>query len=303
MKGQDGPVAGGGPADGRAPGTLVVKLGGSVLHELSSAWWDDLAALTRSGTRTVLVHGWSKQLAALDPAHGRPEAFVRDRHGNRSRLTTPGVLADIRQVSTSIHAYVADQLAHRDLTTHHILGSDGLLSAHPGERLWWQGRALVEIDNLVGPPHRVDATRLADAAAHADCTLVTPLARDPHGRVVNTDADRAAAALAAALRAPCLVLVTDVPHVLVGGRPVRRLALSAVSGLRREATGGMRKKLHATAEALRCQVPRVVIGNGPVSSLAGGRRGTLIEGPSADEARKRHASGDRHDDGSGTRGR
>ncbi|MFI8931377.1 acetylglutamate kinase [Streptomyces sp. NPDC053474] len=259
----------------RPTDAVVVKLGGSILRDLSAAWWDDFAGTALAHPRTVLVHGWSRELAALDPAHGRPEAFVRDRYGNRSRLTTPGVLDDIERVSADIARRVAAELSRQGpRTLHHVLGHHGLLTAGEGERLWWRDRVLVELDNLVGPPRHVD---LAHLPAPGHTVLVTPLARDPRGRTVNTDADRAAAALAGALGSSCLVLVTDVPHVRVDGAPVRALAAEDLSALRHKGvTGGMRKKLHAAAEALRAGVETVVIGNGPVGALRTGRLGTVI---------------------------
>ncbi|MFF1380932.1 acetylglutamate kinase [Streptomyces sp. NPDC058308] len=258
----------------RAP-TAVVKLGGSCLEALDDHWWDDLAR--QAGQRPlILVHGWSRPLRRLDPRHGRPSAMLRDRYGNRSRWTTPEVLDDIKTVSSELGDTILERLAERDVTAERLLGSDGLISAGPAERLWWQGTRLVELDNLVGPPGAVRTARL-EPARPGHVRVVTPLARNAAGQEVNTDADRAAAAVAGAVGARDLVLVTDVPHLIVDGKPVRRVPEETAIGLRDTvATGGMRKKLRAACEALDQGVRRVVIGDDTVTALLTARTGTLV---------------------------
>ncbi|MGW0582478.1 amino acid kinase family protein, partial [Streptomyces sp. NPDC002920] len=193
-------------ASGLAP--LVVKLGGSCLEDLPGSWWDDLAGHGR-GRPLVLVHGWSKPLRRLGARYTDPSAVLRDRYGNQSRWTTPEVIEDIKTVSADLGANVVGRLESLGLTGRRLIGSDGLVFAGEGERWWWRGKELVELDNLVGPITHVDAEPLRKELRPGHAVLVTPLARNAAGREVNTDADRAAAALAAAAGATDLVLVTD----------------------------------------------------------------------------------------------
>ncbi|GAA3111953.1 amino acid kinase family protein [Streptomyces echinatus] len=253
----------------------VVKLGGSCLADLDGSWWDDLARHGRERP-LVLVHGWSKPLKALSPRYSEPSAILRDRYGNQSRWTTPEVIADIKTVSADLGAEVLRRLERRDITAERLLGSDGLVAAGEGERWWWKDKRLVELENLVGPITGVDPAPLAKLRpGHAH--LVTPLARDSAGREVNTDADRAAAAIAGATGATDLILVTDVAHLLIDGQPVREITAEAAAEFRdKGATGGMRKKLRAAGEALDRGVERVVIGSAPVSDLLAARTGTVI---------------------------
>jgi acetylglutamate kinase/acetylglutamate/LysW-gamma-L-alpha-aminoadipate kinase len=273
MSGTQNVAAGGAAFAGGDP--VVVKLGGSCLDDLAEQWWDDLAVLGRRRT-LVLVHGWSKPLKRLRPRYSEPSAILRDRYGNQSRWTTPEVIADIKTVSAAMAEDVLGRLQARGVTAERLLGSDGLLHAGAGERWWWQGKQLVELENLVGPISGVCAEALKSARpGHAH--LVTPLARDEAGREVNTDADRAAAAVAAAVGARDLVLVTDVAHLLIDGRPVSRIDAGAAAAFRdKGATGGMRKKLRAAGEGLERGVERVVIGSAPVSDLLAARTGTVI---------------------------
>lgn len=254
---------------------LVVKVGGSCLEELPDAWWDDLAEHGRRRP-LVLVHGWSKPLRRFHARHRDPAAVLRDRYGNQSRWTTPEVIEDVKAVSLGIGNGICDRLRERGIAADRILGSDGLLHAGPGERWWWREKQLVEMENLVGPVTGADPTLLKDLRPGL-ARLVTPLARNHIGQEVNTDADRAAAAAAAALGAAELVLVTDVAHLLIDGRPVVQIGARAAAAFRDAgATGGMRKKLRAAGEALEGGVGRVVIGTGPVTDLLAGRTGTVI---------------------------
>ncbi|QYX78369.1 amino acid kinase family protein [Streptomyces akebiae] len=253
----------------------VVKLGGSCLDDLAGDWWDDLARHGRQRP-LVLVHGWSKPLKQLSPRHSEPSAILRDRYGNQSRWTTPEVISDIKTVSLRLGEDVLDRLEQRGITAERLLGSDGLVSAGEGERWWWRNKQLVELENLVGPITGVDPSALKNLQpGHA--YLVTPLARNAAGQEVNTDADRAAAAVAGATGAEDLVLVTDVAHLLIDGEPVRRITARAAAEFRdKGATGGMRKKLRAAGEALEQGVERVVIGSAPVTELLAARTGTVI---------------------------
>ncbi|WP_435876717.1 acetylglutamate kinase [Streptomyces achromogenes] len=253
----------------------VVKLGGSAVDDLDGTWWDDLARLGHQRP-LVLVHGWSKPLKKLSARYREPSAILRDRYGNQSRWTTPEVIEDIKTVSARLGEEVLQRLRERGLDADRLLGSDGLLAAGRAERWWWRDKQLVELENLVGPVTDADPAQLKDLQP-GRARLVTPLARNPEGREVNTDADRAAAALAGAVGAPDLVLVTDVSHLLIDGEPVREIGAEAAAAFRdKGATGGMRKKLRAAGEALERGVDRVVIGSAPVSDLLAARTGTVI---------------------------
>src|SRR5215472_10661655 len=224
---------------------LVIKIGGSVIRDLDADWWDDAAAASLRH-QAVFVHGWSGPLRDLQQARGRQPVFLTDQHGHRSRLTDPEVLSEIVEVSGTLRALICAQLARRGVR---VLGleaaRDGLLQATVHPQRWWIGRRLEPVTNLVGPVQAVNASALRSWLEQADALVVTPLAHAARHPCVNVDGDRAAARIAAELRAPALVLVTDVDGVLVDGVPVRRLALACIPAIRSELDGGMRKKVAA----------------------------------------------------------
>jgi acetylglutamate/LysW-gamma-L-alpha-aminoadipate kinase len=272
------------------PALLVVKVGGSCLEELAAEWWDrlaelvagversaeaDAAAATRPVTKLVVVHGWSRMVNAATP-DGQPD-FIVDKHGFRSRYTTAAVLEEIERVAAGLRERIAGLLRDRGLRAQAVSGAETrLLRAEVRQNTWWVGDELVPLTNLVGPVRAVDQARLDVLLAESDAIVVSPLAVAADHPRVNTDADRAAAAIAAAGGATRLVLVMDADAVLTDGEPVRSAARADLKGLAQHATGGMAKKLRAVEEAFAGGVREVAIGNAAVPDLLAGRAGTLI---------------------------
>jgi acetylglutamate/LysW-gamma-L-alpha-aminoadipate kinase len=279
----------------RPPALLVVKVGGSCLDELAPEWWDRLAEFTRDEAapdaprpKLVVVHGWSRMVSAATP-DGQPD-FIVDKHGFRSRYTTAAVLDEIERVATGLREQIAGLLRDRGLRAQAVSGADTrLLHAEVRQNMWWVGDELVPLTNLVGPVREVDEARLDVLLAESDAVVVSPLAVgigltcEPDGnggaarpQHVNTDADRAAAAIAGTGRATRLALVMDAEAVQADGEPVRTAVRSELKGLARHAKGGMAKKLRAVEEAFAGGVRHVAIGSAPVPDLLAGRSGTLI---------------------------
>jgi [amino group carrier protein]-L-2-aminoadipate 6-kinase len=255
---------------------LVIKIGGSVIRDLDADWWDDVAAASLQH-QAVFVHGWSRPLRDLQQARGRQPVFLTDQHGHRSRLTDAEVLSEIVEVSGTLRALIRAQLARRGVRALGLEAArDGLLRATVRPQRWWIDRRLQPMTNLVGPVQAVNAIALRSWLEQADALIVTPLAHTAQQPYVNVDGDRAAAKIAAELRAPALVLVTDVDGVLVDGVPVRRLALASLPSVRSQLDRGMRKKVAAAAAAVNDGVPLVVIGRAAVTALVAGRAGTQL---------------------------
>jgi acetylglutamate kinase len=111
------------------------------------------------------------------------------------------------------------------------------------------------------------------------CPVVSPLARDRDssaGGVLNVNGDDAAAAIAVALGASELLLISDVDGVLVDGVAMTQLDADGARALMRSgvARGGMAAKLEAALGALARGVARVRIG--AVSALTDDSRGTVM---------------------------
>ncbi|MFG3578708.1 amino acid kinase family protein [Micromonospora chersina] len=255
---------------------LVVKLGGSVVDRLSSAWWDDAAAVA-ADRPIVIVHGWSAPVAALQGERRREPVMLLSQTGYRSRLTDAAVLDDIRTVSARVRDDIAAHLARRAVDARTVDASVArLIHARVIPQRWWVDGKLEHLDNLVGPVEHVDGAAVIALLAGVGALVVTPLATSAEHPTVNTDADRAAAHLATALGAAEMVFVTDVHGVLVDGATVRELSPSDLPGLRGQLTGGMRKKVQAVTSALGRGLHGAAIGRAPISELLAGLAGTRV---------------------------
>lgn len=254
---------------------LVVKIGGSTLDRLGDLWWDDLAEMA-DRRPLICLHGWSPQLAAHQRAHARPTEFLTDQYGHRSRFTDAQVLEDIHHVASILRARIGRQLERRRLRVGLCSGEeDRLLTAAYRPIMWWRNGQLVRLPNLVGPVRYVAADLLFERLCRLDALVLSPLAYEPHHGVVNTDGDRAAARVAAAVGAQHLLLVTDVPNIIARGRPLTQVRRGEVDEILRSTRGGMHKKLWAAGEALDAGVAHVHVGSERVSSLLRGE-GTAI---------------------------
>src|SRR5690606_20777129 len=104
--------------------------------------------------------------------------------------------------------------------------------------------------------------------------VVSPVSRGPEGVPLNVNADEAAIALAVALAADRLLLVSDVPGVLVDGAPVPRITAAGATDLlaREIVSGGMAVKVRQALTAARAGV-EVRIGDGSlITDPAAGTR-------------------------------
>ena len=128
------------------------------------------------------------------------------------------------------------------------------------------GRTFVVRDDLSGRVESVDAAFIETLLAAGKTPVLTPPAVTPDGVAINVDADRAAAATAAALSAGELLLLSNVPGVLRDpddpSSLIHRVDSSSLRTARMAARGRMANKVQAAEEAVLGGVRRVVIASG-----------------------------------------
>lgn len=233
---------------------LVVKVGGRVQADARLA--PSLAALWRARPGAlVVVHGGGDEASALMRRLGQEPTFVGGR-----RVTSPDDIETLRMAfSGSANKRLVAALVSEGVRAVGVSGEDaGLVEAtvsHGGTL----GR--------VGEPRCSDPSLLTHLLDGGFLPVLSPLARDADapapGGALNVNADDAAAAVARALGAAELLLVSDVPAVLVDGRPVASLSADEARDLiaRGIAAGGMAAKLEAALAALGAGVGRVRVGD------------------------------------------
>lgn len=247
--------------------TRVLKVGGRpqvdpTFPSLIAETWDALSGAM------VLVHGGGTEVSALQNAMGVAAQFVDGR-----RVTTAQDLEFVRMaLSGTANKRLVSSLVREGVRAVGISGEDAsLIAATPVD----SGRL-----GHVGTPQRVNASLLLHLVDGGYLPVVSPVSRNiAHelGPALNVNADDAAAAIAVAIEAEELLIVSDVPGVLVDLEPVPVLTLAEARALVNEglATGGMRTKLLAAATAAAGGVKLVRITD--LGGIKDRTRGTMIQ--------------------------
>ncbi|HEX5347426.1 MAG TPA: acetylglutamate kinase [Pseudonocardiaceae bacterium] len=245
--------------------TVVIKYGGNAMldDELKCAFAQDMVFLRLAGLRPVVVHGGGPQINAMFERLGIAGEF---RGG--LRVTTPETIDVVRMV---LFGQVGRELV-------------GLINAHgpfavgiSGEdaHLFTAARRSATVDGeqvdvgLVGDVVAVSPDAVLDIVNAGRIPVVSGLAPDADGVVHNVNADTAAAALAVALGAAKLVVLTDVEG-LYSNWPDRTSLLSQITADRLATllpalSAGMVPKMEACLRAVRGGVPRAHVIDGRVA--------------------------------------
>lgn len=268
--------------------TIVIKIGGGEGID-PEPLLDEIATLSGEGARIVLVHGGSHETNQLAERLGNPPKFIRSPSGHTSRRTDRTTLEIFEMAYCGrVNKGIVESLRRRGVDAIGLSGIDGGL---------WQGRRKNAIraidddgrtfiirDDLSGRVEAVDDGLLRTLMEIGRLPVLTPPAITPEGVAINVDADRAAAATAAAIGADELLLLSNVPGVLRDPEDRDSLILDAhedPEAVRQAAKGRMKNKVLAAEEALDGDVSRVVIASAstanPIARARAGN-GTTFEG-------------------------
>lgn len=254
--------------------TAVVKIGGRALEAPGAS--RELAAEVASLPGVpLLVHGGGAEVSAWSARLG-----LESRFADGLRVTDPPTL----EVAAAVLAGLANK---RLVAALRAAGVDAVgLSAADGGVIEVAPHPRADL-GAVGAVAGVHPALLADLAAAGRVPVLASIgARD--GALLNLNADDVAAALAGALGAERLVLLSDTPGVILGGIAAASLDLATLDTALTtgEVTGGMVAKLRAVRAALAAGARLAVIaawqGPGTLAALLDGTaEGTVIHGPAA----------------------
>lgn len=254
--------------------TVVIKYGGHAMGEeaVAKQFAADVVLLKLMGVNPVVVHGGGPQISAMLDRAGVKSNFV-----DGLRVTD----ADTMQVAEMVlSGAVNKEIAHwitmagkeADVRGVGLSGKDaGLLTVEKTTRTRRDPDSLIEHEvdlGFVGEPTRVDPKLIAGLIASETedwVPVVAPIGVAEDGRTYNVNADTVAGALAGALKAKRMLLLTDVPGVKgADGQILRQMTVGDASRLIDEgvATGGMIPKLQTAMAAIRAGVEAVVILDG-----------------------------------------
>jgi acetylglutamate/LysW-gamma-L-alpha-aminoadipate kinase len=261
---------------GDAGGLVVVKVGGSEGIDYDAVC-DDLAALRAAGQRLVLVHGGSAETNRVAEALGHPPRFVTSPSGFTSRFTDRQTLEIFEMVYCGkMNKGLVERLQRRGVNAVGLSGLDGRVfeGRHKTSvRSVEGGKTVVLRGDHTGTVERVNAPLLRLLLDHGYVPVLTPPGASFEGVAVNVDGDRAAAAVASALGAEALVLLSNVPGLLAAfpdeATLIREIPASDVEAYLEVAQGRMKKKVLGAAEAVAGGVGRVVFADARVASPIG----------------------------------
>jgi len=248
---------------------VVVKYGGNAMIDegLKQAFARDMVFLRLAGIHPVVVHGGGPQISAMLKRLGLPGEF---RGG--LRVTTPETIDVVRMV---LVGQVGRELV--GLINQHGPYAVGLSGEDAGLFTAEKRTALVggeEVDiGLVGDVVKVEPSAVLDIVAAGRIPVVAGVAPDVDGQVYNINADSAAAALAAALGAAKLVVLTDVEGLYANypdpASLISELTADQLEPMLPGLEAGMAPKMEACLRAVRGGVGRahVIDGRLPHSVL------------------------------------
>ncbi|WP_431965589.1 acetylglutamate kinase [Actinacidiphila sp. bgisy160] len=263
--------------------TVVVKFGGHAMTDapLLRSFAEDVVRLRQTGVRAVVVHGGGPQISAQLERLGVPARFL-----GGQRVTTPETLDVVRMVlAGKVQRELVRLINEHGPYAVGITGEDAhTLTAV--RRYAEVGGELMDI-GLVGEVTEVSTAALDVLLDHGHVPVVSPLARGTDGEVYNVNADAAAGALAVALGAESLMVLTGVPGLYADWprreRVLDRLTATELELMLPSLGGGMVPKMESCLRAVRAGVrtARVLDGRAPhvlLRALTGapGETGTTV---------------------------
>jgi len=243
--------------------TVVIKYGGHAMADpaLRAGFAQDVVFLRYAGLRPVVVHGGGPQISAHLARLGLESTFAAG-----LRVTTPEAMDVVRMVLTGqVNRDVVGLINRHGPFAVGMSGEDANMFTARKRHAVVDGTP-VDI-GLVGEIEAVDPAAVRALIADGRIPVVSSVARGTGGEVYNVNADTAAAALAVALGAAKLVVLTDVAG-LYADWPGDGLSLLTATGVERllpGLTSGMIPKMEACLHAVRGGVPRAHVLDGRLS--------------------------------------
>lgn len=238
---------------------LVIKYGGNAMtsDELKALVMRDLTLLRFVGIKVVLVHGGGPEISETLTRMGIQSRFV-----NGLRYTDEETAQVVRMVlAGKVNKELVHKLGMLGAKAIGLCGIDGGLLSCEKEN---------EELGFVGKIKEVHTDVIEDCLEQGYLPVVSTVGYDNEGNIYNVNADTAASAIAGALKAESLILMTDIRGLLKDKEDenslIKKVYVSDIPSLIKEGiiSGGMIPKINCCKEAIRRGVNRVFITDGRV---------------------------------------
>ena len=237
-----------------AESTVVIKLGGHAMgsDEAMDEFARDVALMRQVGVNPVIVHGGGPMINSMLKRLDIKSEFV-----NGKRVTDAATMEVVEMVLSGIvNSNIVQSITEQGGRAVGVSGKDG-------------GLIICEQEDpelgLVGKPTKVNPRLLQDFADKGIIPVIAPLGMGENGETFNINGDTAAGAIAAALKADRLLLLTDVAGVKnAEGEVLTELTASQIHEMIADGTiaGGMIPKVQTALDALEGGVRAAVILDG-----------------------------------------
>ena len=235
---------------------ILIKLGGHAMGE-SSEWVNSIKSKWQSGERFVLVHGGGPQIDAALKSQNISSEFK-----DGLRVTSPDAMQIVEQTLTGIvQRRIVDELRRFGLPAVGISGSDGKTLMADIKRNGDYG--------LVGDITSVDSKLLVTLIGAGYLPVISPIATNSEGEVLNVNADIAAGAIAGALGVDEIIFMTDVSGIYLNWPDkdslIEKISISDLESM--SFTEGMIPKVEAVINAIRSGAgsARIIDGRNPLA--------------------------------------
>ena len=255
---------------------IVIKYGGNAMGDAATAedFAEDVVLLEQSGLKPVVCHGGGPQIARMLSKLGLKSEFKQG-----LRVTDQATVDVVEMVlAGSVNKEIVGYISREGGKAIGLCGKDGgMVTARKVLRTMIdpETRAEQALDlGFVGEPDSVNTAVLDAALKEELIPVLAPVCAGADGQTYNVNADTFAGAIAGALNAKRLLLLTDVPGVLDANKQlIEELTVEDCRRLIAEGTitGGMIPKIETCIYALERGVEAVVILDGKVPHA------TLIE--------------------------
>ncbi len=249
--------------------TFVIKYGGHAMGDpkLAKPFARDVVLLKQVGINPVVVHGGGPQIGEMLERLKIKSSFV-----DGLRVTDRATVEIVEMVlSGSINKQIVTTINEAGGTAVGLSGKDGnLIEARKLRRTRRESDSNIEkiLDlGFVGEPHRVKPHVLGCLNESDIIPVIAPIGVGPKGETYNINADTVAGALAPALGATRLLMLTDVAGVVdKSGRLVSEMTLAEARGYIKDGVieGGMIPKVETCIAAVESHVDAAVIIDGTV---------------------------------------
>jgi acetylglutamate kinase len=242
--------------------TVVIKFGGNAMvdQDALNAFINGVKQLVQSGANPVVVHGGGPQISA-----GLKAAGITSEFKGGYRVTTAESVQVVRDVLVNeVNKELVDLMNANGVNAISMPGDiDGLLTAEHRTVLV---DGVQEDIGLVGEVVAVDASAINAQVESSQVPVISTAARAIDGQLFNVNADTATSAVAIALDASEMIMLTDVPGVYANwpdrNSLITKMTAEELTQLLPKLESGMVPKMEACLRAIEGGIPTVrVVGN------------------------------------------